>query len=76
MLESGTASCPYDVPLLQAPGIGDPEQLATGSLTHAAHEIHIARWRVHHPSERGATPKVMQWARQRLAREGHIVPPA
>lgn len=74
-LEPGEASCAYDVPLDHAPGIGDPAQIAKGALTHAAHEVHIARWRVHHPAERGATPQVMAWARETLAREGHIVPP-
>lgn len=75
-LETAVAGCPYDVPLDRAPGIGDPEQLAKGKLSHAAHEVHIARWRVHHPAERGATPAVMAWARERLAREGHRIPPA
>lgn len=72
---AGTACC-YDVPLDRAPGIGDPEPIAKGKLSHAAHEVHIARWRVHHPTERGATPAVLAWARERLAREGHIVPSA
>ncbi len=73
-LESSEARCVYDVPLDRAPGIGDPEPIATGQLSHATHEVHIARWRVHHPSERGGTPQVMAWARQRLAQEGHVVP--
>ena len=70
------AACEYAVPLDRAPGIGDPEQIAKGTLSHAAHEVHIARWRVHHPTDRGATPAVMAWARERLAREGHITPSA
>jgi hypothetical protein len=68
--------CDYDVPLDRAPGIGDIEAIAGGRETHTSHEVHIARWRVHHPEEKGATPKVMAWARERLAREGHVVPPA
>jgi hypothetical protein len=73
---SGSAPCEYDVPLDRAPGIGDPEAIAKGRETHAGHEVHIARWRVHHPDERGASPAVMAWARERLLREGHRVPPA
>lgn len=75
-LAAGGASCSYDVPLERAPGIAAPEQIAAGSLTHADHEVHIARWRVHHVAGQGATPAVNAWARARLAREGHIVPPA
>jgi hypothetical protein len=48
--------------------------LVTGRQSHAEHEVHIARWRVHHPDERGGTPEVNAWARERLAREGHVVP--
>jgi hypothetical protein len=69
------ASCDYDVPLDRAPGIGKAGQLATGLQTHAEHEVHIARWRVHHADARGGTPEVNAWARERLAREGHVVPP-
>ncbi len=75
-LPAGGAPCDYDVPLDRAPGIGDPGAIVQGKLTHADHEVHVARWRVHHPEARGATPKVMEWARARLAREGHVVPPA
>jgi hypothetical protein len=75
-LESGQSSCAYDVPLDRAPGVGDPELIATGKMSHVAHAVHVARWRVHHPAERGATPEVMAWARQTLAREGDGVPPA
>lgn len=60
--------CDYAVPLDRAPGIGDPGLLATGRMTHGDHELHIARWRVHHPDERGATPAVMAWAREKVAR--------
>ena len=69
------ALCPYDVPLDRAPGIGDPASIAGGKQSHTDHEVHIARWRIHHPNERGATPAVMAWARERLAKEGHVVPP-
>jgi hypothetical protein len=48
----------------------------SGRETHTDHELHIARWRIHHPAERGATPAVMAWARDRLARAGHVVPDA
>jgi hypothetical protein len=48
--------------------------LVTGRQSHTEHEVHIARWRVHHPNERGGTPEVNAWARARLAREGHVVP--
>jgi hypothetical protein len=75
LTEAG-ALCPYDVPLDLAPGIGDVGAIAAGKESHAGHEVHIARWRVHHPDDRGASPRVMAWARDRLAREGHIVPPA
>jgi hypothetical protein len=68
------AACIYDVPLDRAPGIGEPSRIAAGKQSHADHEVHIARWRVHHPGEWGASPKVMAWARERLAREGHVVP--
>jgi hypothetical protein len=71
----GTA-CDYAVPLDRAPGIGDAEAISGGSESFADHEVHIARWRVHHPVDRGATPTVMAWARERLAREGHVVPGA
>ena len=67
-------ACEYDVPLDRAPGIGDPGLLATGRMSHGDHELHIARWRVHHPDERGATPAVMAWARETVARAGQ--PPA
>ncbi len=66
--------CEYDVPLARAPGIGDPESLVSGRLSHADHELHIARWRIHHPHERGATEQVMAWARDRLRRAGHTPP--
>ena len=75
-LTSPGARCDYDVPLDRAPGIGDPEAIAKGRESHASYEVHIARWRVHHPDERGASPAVMAWARERLAREGHAAPPA
>lgn len=75
-LPRNEAACPYDVPLDRAPGIGDPSLIAGGRMSHADHEVHIARWRVHHPDERGGSPAVMAWARERLAREGHQVPPA
>ena len=75
-LSAPGARCDYDVPLDRAPGIGDPEAIVKGQESHATHEVHIARWRVHHPDEKGGTAKVMAWARERLAREGHIVPPA
>ena len=68
-------ACPYNVPLDRAPGIGDVEGIAGGSSSLGDHELHIARWRIHHPEERGASPTVMAWARERLARAGHIVPP-
>lgn len=70
------AGCAYAVPLDRAPGIGDPAAIAGGRMDHAGHELHIARWRIHHPEERGATPEVMAWARERLRQEGHRVPPA
>jgi hypothetical protein len=75
-LSSAEASCDYAVPLDRAPGIGEAVLLAIGRQSHAEHEVHIARWRVHHPEERGGTPQVNAWARERLAREGHVVPPA
>lgn len=75
-LPDSGGSCDYDVPLDRAPGIGDPAKIAAGRQSHADHEVHIARWRVHHPEERGATPQVMAWAWERLAREGHVAPPA
>jgi len=75
-LPAAGVSCEYDVPLDRAPGIGEPALLATGRQSHAEHELHIARWRVHHPDERGGTPQVNAWARERLAREGHIAPGA
>jgi hypothetical protein len=65
--------CDYDVPLERAPGIGDPELLASGRMSAGDHELHIARWRVHHPDERGATPAVMEWARAKVA--GATQPP-
>lgn len=68
-------ACIYEVPLDRAPGIGDTDSIATGKLEHGDHELAIARWRVHHPAEKGATPTVMAWARERVARTGHIVPP-
>ena len=74
-LGAAGASCHYAVPLDRAPGIGKVGRLATGLQTHAEHEVHIARWRVHHPDERGGTPQVNAWARERLALEGHVVPP-
>lgn len=70
-----SGSCEYAVPLDSAPSIGNPAMLATGRQSHADHELHIARWRVHHADEKGGTPEVMAWARARLAREGHTVPP-
>jgi hypothetical protein len=73
-LEGDPARCPYAVPLDEAPGIGDPSAIASGKETHTDHELRIARWRIHHPAERGATPAVMAWARDRLARAGHVVP--
>jgi hypothetical protein len=73
-LSAPDAACDYAVPLDRAPGIGDLTAIASGKQSHADHEVHIARWRVHHPEERGASPQVMAWARERLAREGHIVP--
>jgi len=73
-LTKAGAPCEYDVPLDRAPGIGSPAMLVTGRQSHAEHEVHIARWRVHHPDERGGTPEVNAWARERLAREGHVVP--
>jgi hypothetical protein len=75
-LSSPGAGCDYDVPLERAPGIADPEAISAGRESHASHEVHIARWRVHHPDEKGASPAVMAWARDRLRREGHVVPPA
>lgn len=74
-LRAPGAACDYAVPLDRAPGIGEAALLATGRQSHAEHELHIARWRVHHPEERGGTAAVNAWARERLAREGHIVPP-
>ena len=76
LLSAAGASCDYAVPLERAPGVGEAALLATGRQSHAEHEVHIARWRVHHPDERGGTPPVNAWARDRLAREGHVVPPA
>ena len=73
-LEAPGAGCPYDVPLDKAPGIGDPGAIAAGRLSHTDHELHIARWRIHHPEERGATPAVLAWARERLIRAGHTPP--
>lgn len=73
-LANAGAACEYDVPLDRVPGIGNPAMLVTGRQSHAEHELHIARWRVHHPDERGGTPEVNAWARERLAREGHVVP--
>ncbi|NOT10062.1 MAG: hypothetical protein HOP28_17860 [Gemmatimonadales bacterium] len=70
-LQSAGAPCPYDVSLDRAPGIGDIDAIASGKAGHADHELHIARWRVHHPGDRGATPAVMSWARARVARDGH-----
>ncbi len=75
-LSGAGAPCDYAVPLERAPGIGEAALLATGRQSHAEHEVHIARWRVHHPDERGGTPQVNAWARERLARDGHVVPPA
>ena len=75
-LSAPGAPCDYAVPLDRAPGIGEAGLLATGRQSHADHEVHIARWRVHHPDERGGTPQVNAWARERLAGEGHVVPPA
>ena len=75
-LAAADASCDYAVPLAHAPGIGEPALLATGRQSHAEHEVHIARWRVHHPGARGGTPQVNAWARERLVREGHVVPPS
>ena len=75
-LPSPGVRCDYDVPVERAPGIGDPEAIVKGRESHGSHEVHIARWRVHHPDEKGATAKVMAWARERLLREGHVVPPA
>ena len=74
-LPSLGGTCVYDVPLDQAPGIGDVDSLSSGKQAPGDHELAIARWRVHHPAERGATPAVMTWARERVARSGHIVPP-
>jgi hypothetical protein len=68
------AACEYDVPLDRAPGIGNPAMLVTGRQSHAEHEVHIARWRVHHPDAKGGTPEVVAWAKARLARDGHVVP--
>ena len=73
-LSAPAAACDYAVPLERAPGIGDPGSIAAGKLSHDDHELSIARWRVHHPGERGASPAVMAWARERLARAGHVVP--
>jgi hypothetical protein len=67
-------ACDYSVPLERAPGIGDPGSIAAGKMSHGDHELSIARWRIHHPAERGGSPAVMAWARERLAREGHVVP--
>ena len=67
-------TCEYAVPLDRAPGIADPDLLATGRMSHGDHELHIARWRVHHPDERGATPAVMAWAREKVARAGQHPP--
>jgi hypothetical protein len=72
---SDGAPCDYDVPLDRAPGVGDVEGLVAGRASHADHALHIARWRIHHPAERGASPAVMAWAREQLARAGHIAPP-
>ena len=73
-LSAAGASCDYAVPLERAPGIGEAALLAAGRQSHAEHEVHIARWRVHHPDDRGGTPQVNAWARERLAKEGHDVP--
>ena len=73
-LSAPGAACDYAVPLDRAPGIGDPGSIAAGKMSHGDHELSIARWRVHHPAERGASPAVMAWARERLARAGHVVP--
>lgn len=74
-LERERAACDYAVPLDRAPGIGNPVAIAGGRQSHADHELHIARWRIHHPEERGATPAVMAWARERIVRAGHTPPP-
>lgn len=74
VLEGESNPCPYDVPLDEAPGIGDAAAIVAGRASHVDHELHIARWRIHHPAERGATPAVMAWARERLSRAGHTVP--
>jgi hypothetical protein len=74
LLSAPAAPCDYAVPLERAPGIGDPGSIAAGKMSHGDHELSIARWRVHHPGERGASPAVMVWARERLARAGHVVP--
>ena len=73
-LSAPAASCDYAVPLERAPGIGDPGSIDTGKMSQQDHELSIARWRVHHPGEPGASPTVMAWARERLARAGHLVP--
>jgi hypothetical protein len=75
-LEREGAECDYAVPLDRAPGIGDPAAIAGGRLSHSDHELHIARWRIHHPAERGATPAVMDWARGQILRAGHTPPPS
>jgi len=67
-------SCAYDVSLDRAPGIGEPDLIASGRMSHGDHELHIARWRLHHADERGATPAVMAWAKERVARASQPPP--
>jgi hypothetical protein len=40
-------------------------------MSHADHALHIARWRLHHPGERGATAEVMAWARKTVEAAGY-----
>lgn len=46
-LEHPTAMCAFDVPGERAPWRADYEAMARGEMSHAEHQVLVARWALH-----------------------------
>lgn len=45
--DDGDPACRFDVPEEQAPWRGDYEAMSNGTMTHADHQVLVARWAMH-----------------------------
>lgn len=54
-------TCKFDVPREEAPWINDYFLMATGQMSHQAHQLMVARWNLHHLQE--ISQKVLSWSK-------------